>query len=291
MSDQPFTLLAVHAHPDDESSGTGGILRLASQRGHTTVLVTCTDGQLGDVNDPSLRLNPAENIEDRAHLGAIRRAELVRAKAILQITHLHMLGYHDSGMQGAETNAAPYAFVNADASEIIGRLVRLIRHHRPHVVITYDDEGGYGHPDHIMAHRMAMAALEAAADRAYDAAAGEPWAAPKVYYTAWARSEMLRVYKALHLLRRPTPLRDPDFDPNSLGCPDALITTKIDIRPVMRDKWRALASHRSQLSNSRIMRGFMRLGGPWFFPYESLRCIRSTRPIETPESDIFSGLD
>ena len=290
MSHRPLTLLAVHAHPDDESSGTGGILRLAAQRGRTTVLVTCTNGEWGDVNDPSLRLNPAANLEDRAHLGAIRRAELVRAKAILQITHLHMLGYHDSGVQGAESNAAPYAFVNADANEVIGRLVRLIRHHRPHVLITYDDEGGYGHPDHIMTHRMTMAALDAAADSAYGAA-GEPWATPKVYYTAWARSEMLRVYRALHLLGRPTPLRNPDFDPNSQGCPDELITTKIDIRPVMRHKWRALASHRSQMSNSRIMRGFMRLGGPWFFPYESLRCVRSPRPIKPPESDIFSGLD
>jgi N-acetyl-1-D-myo-inositol-2-amino-2-deoxy-alpha-D-glucopyranoside deacetylase len=291
VSTESLTLLAVHAHPDDESSGTGGILRLAAQRGHTTVVVTCTNGELGDVNDPALSLNPLENAADRVRLGAIRRKELAQASAVLKITHLYMLGYHDSGMQGAESNAAPYAFVNANPDDVIGRLVGLIRQHRPHVVITYDEGGGYGHPDHIMSHRMTMAALEAAADGMQYPEAGTPWAVPKVYYTAWARSEMLRVFRALQVLGRPTPLRNPAFDPNSLGCPDELITTKIDVRPVLRDKWRALFSHRSQMTNSRIHRWLMRLGGRWYFPYESLRCMRSPGPIQPLESDIFSGLD
>jgi N-acetyl-1-D-myo-inositol-2-amino-2-deoxy-alpha-D-glucopyranoside deacetylase len=291
VNHQPLTLLTVHAHPDDESSGTGGILRLAAQRGHTTVVVTCTNGEAGEVNDPALSLNPTENAEDRARLGAIRRQELAQASAVLKVTHLHTLGYHDSGMQGAESNAAPYAFINADPQEVIGRLVGLIRQHRPHVVITYDEDGGYGHPDHIMSHRMTMAALDAAADGTQYPEAGMPWAVPKVYYTAWARSEMLRVFRVLHVLGRPTPLRHPDFDPNLLGCPDELITTKIDVRPVLRDKWRALFSHRTQMSDSRIVRWFIRVGGRWFFPYESLRCVRSPRPIQPLESDIFSGLD
>jgi N-acetyl-1-D-myo-inositol-2-amino-2-deoxy-alpha-D-glucopyranoside deacetylase/mycothiol S-conjugate amidase len=291
VSEESLTLLAVHAHPDDESSGTGGILRLAAQRGHTTVLVTCTNGELGDVKDPSLSLNPAANVEDRVRLGAVRRAELAQASAVLEVTHLYMLGYHDSGMAGTETNAAPDAFVNAAADDVTGRLVGLIRQHRPQVVITYDDNGGYGHPDHIMSHRMTMAALDAAADSAHFPEAGPPWDVPKVYYTAWARSEMLRFFKALHFLGRETPLRDPNFDPNSLGCPDELITTKIDVRPVLRDKWRALFSQRSQMGHSLIFRLFIRVGGPWFSPYESLRCVRSPRPIQPLESDLFSGLD
>ena len=291
MRDKPLTLLAVHAHPDDESSGTGGILRLAAQQGHTTVLVTCTNGELGDVKDPSLSLNPAENPQDRARLGAVRCQELTRASEVLHVTHLHMLGYHDSGVSGAEANAAPYAFVNAAPDEVTGRLVGLLRHHQPHVVLTYDENGGYGHPDHIMSHRMTMAALDAAADRMRYPEAGPPWAVPKVYYTAWARSDMLRVFKALHLLGRPTPLRDPDFDPTSMGCPDELITTKIDIRPVLRDKWRALFSHRSQMGDSHFFRWFIRLGGRWFYPYESLRCVRSPHPVHPLESDIFSGID
>ncbi len=291
MPDETLTLLVVHAHPDDESSGTGGILRLTAQRGHTTVVVTCTNGEMGDVKDRTLSLNPAERPEDRKRLGEIRRDELTKASAVLDVTHLYMLGYHDSGMQGAETNAAPYAFMNAEPDDVTGRLVGLIRQHRPHVVITYDDHGGYGHPDHIMSHRMTMAALDAAADVARYPESGAPWVVPKVYYSAWARSEMLRVFKALHYLGRETPLRNPDFDPNSLGCPDELITTKVDIRPVLRDKWRALFSHRSQMGNSRVFRWLMRFGGRWFFPYESLRCVRSPRPIQPLETDIFSGLD
>ncbi len=202
-----------------------------------------------------------------------------------------MLGYHDSGMDGAATNAAPYAFINAAPDDVTGRLVGVIRQHRPHVVITYDDNGGYGHPDHIMSHRMTMAALDAAADGAHYPEADRPWDVPKVYYTAWARSEMLRFFKALHVLGRDTPLRDPDFDVNTLGCPDELITTKVDVRPVLRDKWRALFSHRSQMGNNRLFRWFMRLGGRWFSPYESLRCVRSPRPIQPLESDVFSGID
>jgi mycothiol S-conjugate amidase len=159
------------------------------------------------------------------------------------------------------------------------------------VLITYDDHGGYGHPDHIMSHRMTMAALDAAADGTHYPEAGSPWSVPKVYYTAWARSEMLRVFKALHFLGRATPLRNPDFDPNSLGCPDELITTKVDIRPVLRDKWQALFSHRSQMGDSSFFRWFVHLGGRWFYPYESLRCVRSPRPIQPLEFDIFSGLD
>ncbi|ETX00165.1 MAG: hypothetical protein ETSY1_12180 [Candidatus Entotheonella factor] len=291
MSDEAFTLLVVHAHPDDESSATGGLLRLTAQHGHTTVVVTCTNGELGDVKDPALSLNPEANPEDRTRLAAVRRQELAQASAVLDITHLYMLGYHDSGMQGTESNAAPYAFVNADPDDVTGRLVGIIRQHRPHVVITYDDNGGYGHPDHIMSHRMTMAALEAAADGMRYPEAGLSWDVPKVYYTAWARSEMLRLFKALHFLGRETPLRDPDFDPNSMGCPDELITTKIDIRPVLRHKWRALFTHRSQMGNSRFFRYLTHLGGRWFYPYESLRCVRSPHPIQSLESNIFSDLD
>lgn len=291
MSDGGLTLLMVHAHPDDESSGTGGILRLAAKQGHTTVVVTCTNGEWGDVKDPALSLNPAEHPEDRARLGAVRREELAKAAAVLNVTHLYMLDYHDSGVQGAESNATPHAFVNAELEDVTGRLVGLIRQHRPHVVVTYDDNGGYGHPDHVMSHRATMAALKAAADEAAYPEAGISWDVPKVYYTAWARSEMLRVFKVLHFFGRPTPLRNPDFDPNTFGCPDELITTRIDVRSVLRDKHRALFSHRSQMGVNNFLHWFLRLGGRWFYPYESLRCVRSPRPIEMPEFDIFSGLD
>ena len=284
-----YTLLAVHAHPDDESSGTGGLLRLAAERGHTTVLVTCTNGDLGAVKDPRLRLNPRQYPAHRQRLAEVRHMELQQAAAILGVTHLYALGYHDSGMQGWETNADPHAFAQARVEEVAARLVYIIRQHRPDVVVTYDKQGGYGHPDHIMTHRVTMAALAAAAATSLPEA-GAPWQVRKVYYTAWARSDALRTLKLLHLLGRTTRLRDPDFDPHSIGCPDELISTRIDIRPVLRAKWHALFTHRSQMHHLAHFWWLVRLAGPWLHRYESFRRVRGPSPLQEPESDIFAGL-
>jgi LmbE family N-acetylglucosaminyl deacetylase len=201
-----------------------------------------------------------------------------------------MLGYHDSGMQGWETNDAPYAFVQANWEQVVGRLVDIIRHHQPHVAVTYDANGGYGHPDHIMAHRITVAAVEAAADPRRFPQLGEPWQVQKFYHTVWARSELLRAFKVLHRLGRQTPLRDPKFDPNQWGCPDELITTRVDIRPVMREKWRALFSHRSQMGQGDFFWWFLRLSGRWLYPYESFQCVYSARPVTPLETDIFAAL-
>jgi len=135
-----------------------------------------------------------------------------------------------------------------------------------------------------------MAALAYAAEATRFPEAGAPWQAPKVYYTAWARSDALRTLKLLHLLRRATSLRDSDFDPQSIGCPDELITTRIDIRPALRAKWRALFAHRSQMHQWDFFWWFVRLTGPWLYRYESFCCVRSVVPLQRPESNIFAGL-
>ena len=290
MTTESRVLLAVHAHPDDESSGTGGLLRLAANAGHTTVLVTCTNGELGEVNAPRLKLDPGGNPVDRQQLARIRCHELDQAAHLLGVTHLYKLGYHDSGMQGWTTNGDSEAFINADPESVICRLVKIIRRHCPEVVVTYDENGGYGHPDHIMAHRMSVAAIEAAGDAARYPDAGDPWTVSKLYYTAWARSEMLRAFKLMHLFGMKTPLRDPDFDPNSFGCPDRLITTRVDVRPVLRIKWRALFTHRSQMGGGNFFWWFLRLTGRWLYPNEAFRCIYSATSISPRETDIFAGL-
>lgn len=290
MSPGPYTLLAVHAHPDDECSGTGGLLRLAADQGHTVILVTCTNGELGEANVPGLRLNPRENATDRQRLAELRRLELSKAAALLGITHLYTLGYHDSGMQGWLTNADTFAFAKADLHEVASRLVPVMRQHRPDVVVTYDENGGYGHPDHVMTHRVTMAAVQAAADPEQFPEAGPPWEVPKLYYTAWARSEMLRAFKVMHMLGMQTPLRDPRFDPTTFGCPDELITTRIDVRPVMSVKWRGLFAHRTQMGQGKVFWWFLRLTGRWLYPYESFRCVRSPSALRRPESDLFTGL-
>jgi LmbE family N-acetylglucosaminyl deacetylase len=193
-------------------------------------------------------------------------------------------------MQGWETNAAPHAFAQVEVEEAAARLVEIIRYHRPHVVLTYDANGGYGHPDHIMAHRITVAAVEAAADTGRFLSTGKPWQVQKLYYMAWARSELLRVFKVLHCLGRETPLRNPKFDPDQWGCPDELITTRIDIRSAMRDKWRALYAHRSQLGRGDFFWWFVRVTGRWLYPYESFHCAYSATPITPLETDLFARL-
>jgi mycothiol S-conjugate amidase len=193
-------------------------------------------------------------------------------------------------MHGWETNTEPYAFAQAKVEEVVGQLVPIMRQHRPDIVVTYDEHGGYGHPDHIMTHRVTMAALAAAADATRFPEAGTPWHVQKIYYTAWARSDALRALKMMHRLGQKTCLRDPDFDPHSLGCPDELITTRVNVRPVLRAKWQALFAHRSQMYRLDFFWWFVRLTGPWLYQYESFRCIYSPLPLQGRESDVFAGL-
>jgi N-acetyl-1-D-myo-inositol-2-amino-2-deoxy-alpha-D-glucopyranoside deacetylase len=288
-----YTLMAVHAHPDDESSSMGGLLRLAAEQGHTTILVTCTNGELGEVNIPDLRLNPRKDPADRQRLALIRQEELSKATAILGITKVYLLGYHDSGMAGWSSNHDRQAFVQSNQEDVTGQLVHIIRRHRPDVVVTYDANGGYGHPDHIMAHRVTVASIEAAAVAERFPDGGLPWQVRKVYYVVWSRSSVRRAIKVMQVMDffgLHTPLREPNFDPDALGCPDELITTRIDVRSVMRAKWAALFAHRSQMGRKGMFLWFFQLVGRWLWPYETFRCVQSVMPARQPESDIFAGL-
>jgi LmbE family N-acetylglucosaminyl deacetylase len=178
----PPTLLVVHAHPDDECLGTGGTLARYSGEGVNTVLVTATRGEEGEIHDPNLTEEEA-----RPRLGEIRTEELRRAVAHLGLSTLEFLGYRDSGMMGTPSNEHPDNFHNANFDEAVGRLVALIRKHRPQVMITYNEDGGYGHPDHLQCHKVTVAAYEAAADPARYPDAGPVWAPSKLYAIAWSR--------------------------------------------------------------------------------------------------------
>ena len=293
MTSKTYTLMAVHAHPDDESSSTGGLLRLVAEQGHTTIVVTCTNGELGEVHLPDLRLNPRQDSADRQRLALIRQEELVKATAILGVTKVYRLGYHDSGMAGWDSNHDRQAFVQANQEDVTGQLVHIIRRHRPDVVVTYDAHGGYGHPDHIMVHRVTVASVEAAAVAERFPEGGLPWQVRKVYYVVWAHSSVRRAIQVMQVLDcfgLHTPLREPHFDPDILGCPDELITTRIDVRSVMRAKGAALFAHRSQMGRKGRFLWFFQLVGRWLWPYETFRCVQSVRPAQQPESDIFAGL-
>src|SRR5919197_735005 len=269
MTRKTFTLMVVHAHPDDEASSTGGLLRFAAEQGHTTIVVTCTYGDLGEVKIPGVRLPPRQVPADRQRLALIRQEELTQAAAILGVTYVYQLGYHDSGMAGWASNQERQAFVQAPLEDVTGRLVPIIRRHRPEVVVTYDAHGGYGHPDHIMAHRVTVESVEAAAVAARFPEGGAPWQVRKVYEIVWPRSAVRRAIQVMHVLEffgLHTPLREAQFDLDVVGCPDELITTRIDVRSVLRAKWAALGAHRSQMGRLESCVWVLQLVSRWLWP-------------------------
>ena len=149
------TLLAVHAHPDDETITTGGTLARYAAQGVRTVVVTCSSGDLGEVSSPDL-LQPGDNV------GTLRQRELEAACGVLGVGRLVMLGYGDSGMAGEASNDRPEAFCRAPMAEAAQRIVDVLAEERPDVMLVYDATGGYGHPDHVRAHAVAVAAFEMA---------------------------------------------------------------------------------------------------------------------------------
>jgi LmbE family N-acetylglucosaminyl deacetylase len=276
MADRSLTLMAVHAHPDDEATGTGGVLARYAAEGITTVLVTCTDGGCGDGPDG---VKPGAPEHDPAAVAAMRRGELEASCAALKVTHLELLGYADSGMMGWPTNDAPGSFWATPVSEAADRLAALLRRYRPDVVVTYDENGFYGHPDHIQAHRVTMAAV---------ALTGIP---AKVYWTTAPQSAMAAFGETLRELGVDWAEADVagDGGPPKLGLPDVEITTWVDTRAFGGQKYDALAAHASQSEN--IL--FLRMGRERFtelMGVETFLRVQDTTGAQLPEDDLFAGL-
>ncbi len=158
MAADTLTLMAVHAHPDDEASSTGGVLALYADQGIRTVVVTCTNGEFGDAPG---QVKPGEDGHDEQAVAQLRLAELQQSAKILGVTNLELLGYHDSGMPDWEYKDRPNAFCNVPLADVAARIGSLIDVYRPQVVISYDDKGMYQHPDHVHAARAAAAAAAA----------------------------------------------------------------------------------------------------------------------------------
>jgi LmbE family N-acetylglucosaminyl deacetylase len=267
MSDRPLTLMAVHAHPDDEASTTGGILAKYATEGVRTVLVTCTNGELGDT--PTAK--PGEEGHDTTDVVAMRLRELDESCKVLGITHLETLGYHDSGMEGWETNDAPGSFWSMPVDEAAAPLVTLMEKYQPDVVVTYDDYGFYGHPDHIQAHRITMAALEATGSTA------------KVYFPTFRRSNLPTFREQLEQAG----LEMPDIDESAFGVPDEAVGATVDCRAHAQAKRDALAAHVSQQENIFFLRIPMDAFTEAFGVEEFVRW----RPEDGGvESDLFEGL-
>ncbi len=282
---EPLTLMVVHAHPDDECIGTGGIFARYSVEGIRTVLVTCTLGEEGEIVVPEW-----DTPENHARLAEIREQELLAAVKHLGINHLEILPYRDSGMMGTPSNQHPECFAQADLDEATGRLVRLVRQYRPHILMSYNEEGGYGHPDHITAHKITVAAYEAAANPAQYQEAGEPWSPTKLYYISFRRALWLKVWPLMRERGIKTPLDDEGFD-TSRFVDDPRINAVIDVRAYLPQKLAALREHRTQIRDDWFWLAIPEDLRDEMFNSEYFIRIASRVPVsEAVETDLFAGL-
>jgi LmbE family N-acetylglucosaminyl deacetylase len=273
---ETLTMMAVHAHPDDEASSTGGVLATYSAEGIRTVVVTCTNGEFGDAQGG---VKPGQDGHDEHEVARQRLAELRESAAILGVTDLELLGYHDSGMPDWDYKDRPDAFCNIPQADVAARISRLVERYRPQVLITYDDQGPYQHPDHLHASRCAQAAF---ADTGISA---------KLYLSAMRGSDWQKVWDALRELGVEVPDFD-EVDPEIRrrgAASEQRITTTVDIRPVLGRKRDALFAHGSQISESWFSKLPQDIAEATFGREHFIRAGDSTgAPL--PEDDLFAGL-
>lgn len=290
-------LLLVHAHPDDETLTTGGTMAALTSQGVGVTLVTCTLGEEGEVLLPDLAHLAAEHHDA---LGPHRLGELTAAMEILGVTDHRRLGgdgrYRDSGMVGTPANNRPDCFWRSDLLEAATHLVEVIREVRPQVMITYDDFGGYGHPDHIQAHRVASYAALLAAAPTFRADLGEAWEISKIYWPAMPRGLMIRALEAMPAEQREAILSDIDPQTAPFLVDDELITTEIDARAFEPKKLDALMAHATQIDAEAPFLAMSALVGPDALGREYFRIARGPL-VPDPDSavgyetDLFAGLD
>jgi LmbE family N-acetylglucosaminyl deacetylase len=274
MTDRPLTLMAVHAHPDDEATGTGGVLAKAAAEGIRTVLVTCTDGRCGDGPDGA---KPGDPGHDPAKVIELRQQELEHSCQLLNVSHLELLGYGDSGMMDWPTIDAPDSFWSTPVDEAAARLAELMRRYQPDVVVTYDENGFYGHPDHIQAHRITMAAV---------AQTGIP---AKVYWTTVPKSAFEEFGRIMREVGADWDEPGEDQQVPDIGLPDDEITTWVDTSAFGAQKYAALEAHASQQENI----FFLRLGVERFTELmgkETFVRVQDRTGAPLPELDLFDGL-
>ena len=265
------TLLLVHAHPDDEAISTGGAMMKARADGHRVVLVTATRGEAGEIHN----MDPEST---RPRLGEVRTAELENAARILGVNRGEFLGYRDSGMVGTPENEDPRSFHQAPLVEAAVRLAALLREERPEVVVTYAEDGTYGHPDHIKAYHVTNAAL--------DLIEKEGWRPRKLYYTAIPRSLMKAFMEQM-----PEEARQQGTGMTIPGTPDELVTTRIDVSDYVDEKRKAFAAHVSQNDPNSWFTTMADQIYKLAFGTEYYQLARGKPGSALPENDLFVGID
>lgn len=284
-------LLLVHAHPDDETIASGATMAKYVDEGAAVTLVTCTAGEEGEILVDELAHLAADATDA---LGHHREIELANAMKALGVTDHRFLGGHgrfrDSGMIGTPPNERPDCFWRADLLVAATYLVEIIRETRPQVLVTYDDFGGYGHPDHIQAHRVAMYAAQLAAATSFKPELGAAWDIPKIYWTAFPRSVMRAGIEALKAAGDESPFSSMDPDDLPFACPDEFVTTEIHATPYLARKLEALKAHATQID---VQGGFFALSnnlGSEAMGTEYFRGIKGVPTGGARETDLFAGL-
>lgn len=281
-------MMAVHAHPDDESSKGAASMAKYADEGARVMVVTLTGGERGDI------LNPAMDLpEVHGRMSEIRRDEMAKAAEILGVEH-HWLGFIDSGLpEGDPLPPLPEGCFALEPLEVpVEALVRVIREFKPHVMTTYDETGGYPHPDHIRCHEVSVAAYEAAADYRLYPDAGEPWAVAKLYYNHGFLRERMQVLQdefAKHGLEGPfdkwLEKWDPEFDLSAKR-----VTTRVECAKYFPQRDDALRAHATQIDPNSF---FFAAPIEWqerLWPTEEYELARARVPIELPETDLFAGI-
>ncbi len=301
MSDLPDRrLLLVHAHPDDESIGTGATMAKYAAEGAGVTLVTCTAGERGQILVPEL-----EHLAwDRdGGLAEHRRGELEDAMKALGVTDHRFLGgfgrYSDSGMEWHEDGYAiagddrpVNAFWDADLTEAATLLIEVVREVRPQVLLTYDQFGNYGHPDHIQAHRVAMYAAQLAAVPTYRPDLGEPWEISKIYWLAMSESRWRRSLRAIRAAGDTTTFEGMDPDgPLPMATPDSDLAAEVDASAYADQKVAALQAHRTQIEVEGPFFALAHHEGNEVLAIEAYRIAKGTpAPAgDGLEDDLFAG--
>ncbi len=275
------TLVAIHAHPDDESSKGAGTVARYADLGVRCVLVVATGGEAGDILNPAM-----DRPEIAANLPAVRRSEVEKAAALLGFAEIVHLGFRDSGMPDTEPNHHPDAFINTDDDVALGAIVTVIRREQPQVILGYDSHEYYPHPDHLRVHELATKAFAAAADAALFPDAGPPWQADRLYAPVFSRQRLVALDQAMKQSGVESPLgRWLKHFPEEAETP---IDARIDISKTLTRSRDALRAHATQVDPD----------GFWFqipeevvieaYPYEDFVLLGGT-PAAV-DGDLFAGL-
>ena len=291
-------IVTVHAHPDDEASKGASTLARYKAEGVRTVLVCCTGGEEGDLQNPGLRepgqpFHGLDAAEEKALVASMRPAELAASAEVIGFDSVVMLGFRDSGMAGDPSNEHPDCFHMADIDEATERLVRVIRSERPQVLITYgDDQRGYPHPDHLRVHDISVLAFERAGDPSWYPDAGPAFQPLKLYYSTWTKARITKVHEALLAKHGESPFDEKWFDRPDL---DHRVTTRIEVGDYMWARSGALRAHATQVDPAAAF---------WFglsdaelaeiYPWEDWILARSlvgSLPEADEERDLFAGIE